>query len=389
MIEQQSNGRWKVTVELPQPDGTRRRICRTVDTEDQAERLQGQLRARPTEAVGQTVGSAVERYMMLHGPAMAPNTERSRTSAVRTQIASCWIAAVRLDQLDVETLETYYVQLQRGTYKPHAEPLAYNTARATRRLIHAALGDVVRARWILPEQYQGARVIGRDESEAALDDDYDVDEIARALAAGASFPVPDVDLADVVQLALATGARKSELAGIRWGNDVDLESGLVRVQGSISRNRPGEKSGYHRRTTKTRKKRRPILVDDACLAMLQRRYVAQTEAAIAAGVESLDGLAVLSRTLERDYTSPEALGMRWQRAASAAGVALRFHDLRHVNTSEQIAAGVSDVNVAARNGWQSTVELHRTYAHARAVVDPLAVAALGDVWRRIEAHRTL
>jgi len=130
-----------------------------------------------------------------------------------------------------------------------------------------------------------------------------------------------------------------------------------------------------------------VRLDATCVAMLTDRYARQVEQATAAGVDDLDDRAVLSRTLEVGYTSPENLGARWRHWAKRAGVALRFHDLRHVNTSEQVAAGVPVLNVAARNGWSTPALLLSTYGHARAEVDERATSALASAWARIEAHR--
>lgn len=379
MIQLLKNGRHKVTVLLPQTDGTRRRVCRTVDTRGDAERLEAQLRAKPSDAHGQTVGAALERYMRLHGPAMAPNSERAYEGVMRRYVRDCWIGGVRLDQLDPDTLETYYAQLLAGTYRPHGRPLAVRTVQQVARLIRNGLGDVVRQKWVTLDQYVPARVIASEPSTAVLDD-YDLDDVGRVLAGA------DADLGDVVQLALATGARRGELAGLRW-HDVDLLTGAISIREAITRGRLSASTYHVRGETKTRKRRR-VVVDAAALEMLNRRYYDQSVRAEAAGIETLDDRAVLSRTLERDYTSPERLGAAWRAACKRAGVTLRFHDLRHVNTSELIAAGVPAVNVATRNGWSSTKMLHDTYAHARSEIDERATDALASVWRRIETHRT-
>lgn len=298
---------------------------------------------------------------------------------MRRYVRDCWIGGVRLDQLDPDTLETYYAQLLAGTYRPHGRPLAVRTVQQVARLIRNGLGDVVRQKWVTLDQYVPARVIASEPSTAVLDD-YDLDDVARVLAGA------DADLGDVVQLALATGARRGELAGLRW-HDVDLLTGAISIREAITRGRLDGATYHVRGETKTRKRRR-VVVDAAALSMLNRRYYDQSVRAEAAGIETLDDRAVLSRTLERDYTSPERLGAAWRAACKRAGVSLRFHDLRHVNTSELIAAGVPAVNVATRNGWSSTKMLHDTYAHARSEIDERATDALASVWRRIETHRT-
>jgi integrase len=386
VIQQQGNGRYKVTVERPDAAGKRVRVCRTVDTHEQAQQVEQQLASRPADADGRTVIDALDRYVALHRGGWAPNTERAYVGGVERYVRPYWLASVRLDALDPERLERYYGQLQAGTVAPHAPTLSLRTVRGVARLVRQALADVERARWIRREQYDGARVIpaalddDHDHEPRRAVDDYDLGDIARVLE---GLDEGD-DLGEVVHLAIATGARRGELAALRW-RDIDLVGGVVRIDGNVCKGRPGD-NAWQRRTTKTRKVRR-VRLDPSCAAMLTSRYLRQVEAAERAGVDDLDDRAVLSRRLERDYTSPQALGQRWVRAARAAGVRLRFHDLRHVNTSEQVAAGVPVLNVAARNGWSTPAMLLEVYGHARAEVDDLATTALANAWRRIEAHR--
>jgi integrase len=386
MIEKLPSGRYKVTVERPNPAGRRVRVCRTVDSREAAELKEQQLATRPADADGRTVLDALDRYLTLHRGGWAPNTERAYVGSVERYVRPHWLAAVRLDRLAPETLERFYGQLFDGTVRPDGPQLGLRTVRHLARLIRQALGDVVRPGWIQREQYDGARVIPpvddeRDDEHAAVDD-YDLADIARVLETCAESD----DLAEVVHLAIATGARRGELAALRWC-DVDLVTGVVRIDGNVSKGRPGD-DAWRRRATKTRKVRR-VRVDPSCVAMLTDRYARQLAQAETAGLDEIDDRAVLSRILERDWTNPAALGMRWVRAAKAAGVRLRFHDLRHVNTSEQVAAGVPVLNVAARNGWSSPQMLLTVYGHARAEVDERATSALADAWRRIDEHRTL
>jgi integrase len=104
-------------------------------------------------------------------------------------------------------------------------------------------------------------------------------------------------------------------------------------------------------------------------------------------VTDLDDVAVFSVVLERNYVSPAALGNRWRRAAKAAGSTMRFHDLRHLNATEQLAGGVDVPAAAARNGWSSAKMLLDTYAHARRGADEASTRVLADVNRRIGEAR--
>src|SRR5262249_13743558 len=135
---------------------------------------------------------------------------------------------VRLDHLDVEQLERCYAQMIAGTYRPHATALSTNTVRRVAAVVRASLADVARpsARWVRVDQYDGARVIG-PKPRRRSDEAYDLADIAKVIDAG------DVEVAELVQLALATGARQGELAAIRW-RDVDLVTGVLTIEGSVT-----------------------------------------------------------------------------------------------------------------------------------------------------------
>ena len=162
----------------------------------------------------------------------------------------------------------------------------------------------------------------------------------------------------------------------------------MRIGASVSKGREEDRTpgdpGWHRKTTKTGGRRR-VRVDESCVAMLRARYSRQWKQAEIAGVEQLDDRIVLSRLLELEYTSPAALGLLWHRASRAAGVtSVKFHHLRHVNTSAMLDANVPLLDVQRRNGWSSAQMPLEVYGHALGGgTDERAIAATSDAWAQI------
>jgi integrase len=379
VIERTNSGRWKVTVDVG-TRAARRRVTRTVSGErEDAQRLEAQLRRDPDAARRRTVLDALDRYLVLHGPAMAPNTENNARSRRRRYIEPTWFGDVPLDKLDTATVETFLAQIVGGTYAPGAKAKSAGTAKSVRDLISVALGEAKRAGWVRENVAKGARVYG---AAASTFDDYDIADVGRVLDAAPD----DDDLVEIVHAAIATSARIGELCALRW-RDVNMFAGNVAIYGTVSpaRRSAGAK-GVTRKGTKTGRPRR-VRLDAAALAMFEGRYRRQMAAATAIGLDDIDDRAVFSRTLERDVTAPKWFQNRWRSAAAKAGVTLRFHDLRHISASEMMAANVPVPEASNRTGHASRKLFFDTYGHRRADADDAATIALADAWQRARPGR--
>src|SRR5262249_22368774 len=133
-------------------------------------------------------------------------------------------------------------------------------------------------------------------------------------------------LPTVIELAVETGMRRSELLGMRW-DDVDLQARTVRLRNT--------KNG-HPRTV-------PL---------------------------STRALGVIKETPRCGDTvfvvSANALRLAWERLRRRAGVSgLRFHDLRHEAVSRFFEKGLSVPEVAMISGHRDPRMLFR-YTHPKA-----------------------
>ena len=173
------------------------------------------------------------------------------------------------------------------------------------------------------------------------------DERARLLAACKASKWPRLYL--VVMLALTTGARRSELTGLRWA-DVDLAGKLVHV----GRSKNGDPKAL------------PLV--PAVVAELERFKPA-------AG--SGGGLVFPSaRTPSKAY----AFEPRWQEALSQAKVkTFRFHDLRHSCASLLAQNGATLLEIGDLLGHRQ-VSMTKRYSHLAATHRTALVnRVLGDI----------
>lgn len=170
--------------------------------------------------------------------------------------------------------------------------------------------------------------------------------------------------------ALGTGLRQGELLGLRWA-DVDLEKAelvvtyaLVRTAGAYGLDEP-----------KTARSRRAIALPAFVVEALREHRVRQLEDRLAAGEATADGLVFVSpagRPLNGGWVSH-----RWRAIATAAGVDVTFHGLRHTNATILRDRGVPEDVRMSRMG-HTTTGMARRYGHATEAPDRAAAAALDE-----------
>ena len=204
-------------------------------------------------------------------------------------------------------------------------------------------------------------------------------------------------LATAVTLAALTGARRGELAALRW-SDFDLAKGSVKIARSLTVAQ-GER---HMGSTKTHVSR-DVALDPIGVEVLTRRwnrmvdfsartsspmvpdpYVLsyQANGAVPVNPDTLThGFRKLCETMEQP-----ALDRLRETIALAERTDLarrdrwpyRFHDLRHFSVTTLIAAGVDVRTVANRHGHANATMTLNLYAHAIPERDREAAGLLGD-----------
>ena len=161
-----------------------------------------------------------------------------------------------------------------------------------------------------------------------------------------------LDAADLLQIALLTAARRSEVVNLRW-TDVNFEWGTLRING-----------------TKT-DKIRVIPMAPSLVELLKRR---QANAGASARVfPRLAHVSMLSNHLNKHYREASAaLNIPYGRETEGGWV---LHDARHTAITAMLHAGNSLESVMAISGHSARVMTMR-YAHANEQTKRAAVVAL-------------
>lgn len=178
---------------------------------------------------------------------------------------------------------------------------------------------------------------------------------------------------------IACGLRQAEVLGLRW-EDVDLDGRSLRIVYTLDR-RDGR---YVLDDPKTRSSRRTVALPPFAVDALRAHRGRQLAERMAAGVPTEDGMVFVSpagRPINAGW-----LTHHWARITEAAGMRMRFHDLRHAQASLLVALGVHPKEIAARLGHASAQMSLDRYAHVGRPEDEDAADRLERALRPVSAR---
>lgn len=362
--------RYAVVIDLESTAlGGRRRWCvgtfRTRKEADSAERKALEQRDAGVEAPSErlTVKAVITRYIArCRSKGLAPTTVVRYDELSKTLSRSLGdVLATKLKPADVTEM---YAQAQAGGLSP-------KTVRHLHGLLHAALewgvemGLCVRnvasiAAHDLPKLRKSpARALTETEAQRLL---------------GAAKGTPWHAL---FTLAICTGARRGELAALRWSS-LDFECGRMAVERSLARSGEGVQAFKETKSGIIR----TIPLNRLALAALEWHRVLQGREKKHAGEVYADQDLVFADGRGEPWNLT-AITNAFARIAKAAGIqAARLHDLRHSAASWMLQSGIDIRTVSSVLGHSTPVTTLGTYAHLMPGADSKAVDAIAA---RLEA----
>lgn len=337
--------------------GAPTQVSRTVHgTKKDALRVAAELTVAPAErAAGRTVADVLDAWVKKHDATWAPASRRDQLSRV-ARIKGDRIARLPVAKLSIEDVERWHARVR-------DEGLADVSIRNLHGVLRAALTQAVRWGWVSRNVASLAELSSRKVQPRKV---MSVAEVRKVIEAGDAIG-PEVGL--MLRLAAVTGARRAELAALRWA---DVERGVLSVDSSIEVDRRSGRTVLSDAPTKTANQRR-VTLDTATLAVVERERA------------SLEPYGPWMFNVGDEPPHPDRIGYWWRVARENAGIDAkwRLHDLRHWSASVAIAAGHDVKTVADRLGHANAAMTLRVYAHAfaasdRAVADSVGAALDGD-----------
>ena len=334
-------------------EGNPTQVSRTVHgTKRDARRIAAELTVKPARnAGGRKVAQLLDEWLEIKTPGWAPLTVRDQTSR-SALVKKDPIASMSVASLGVSDIDRWVARLRKGG-------AGEASIRNQHTVLRAALQQAVRWEWIPTNPASAAPIeqpkrqqkgtLSNDEVRQLIDVAADVHEMA---------PL-------AFRLAAETGARRGELAALRWDKFVDNK---VVVDGQIIVSTDGEGVRAPRlQATKTGSRRvvtlSPSLVEQ--VGEKATKYAEVTEWLF---------------TPDAEPPNPDRIGWWWRRSRELADIdgRWRLHDLRHWSATQSIASGQDVRTVAHRLGHADPSMTLRVYAHAVERADEALAQILGE-----------
>jgi integrase len=363
-------GTWFFRVDLPPgPDGRRHqkrvggfpteRAARKALAQARVDVDSGRLRHVPQKRVDGFVTEWLD--------AVTPNRKASTAANYRILMEAYVlprIGKMRLDRLSPADIQRLYTELRERGGKD-GQTLSGTQVRNVHRVLHNALSYAERMGFVVRNP---AHPVERPRDDTVERPVYTPDQVRAFLEAVAE----DRQRALWV-VAVTTGLRRGELAGLRW-RDVSIDGERPTLAVRTTRTLAGRAVVEY--DPKSKSSRRVIVLDPYTVDRLRDHRVAMEAEAILR--EDRLSEYVFADELGQPY-HPRSLTRFLHQAQRRAGLPeITLHDLRHTAATVALLAGVHPKVVTERQGHSSTQITLDRYSHVVESMQEAAAAAIGD-----------
>jgi integrase len=252
------------------------------------------------------------------------------------------LGAVKLTALTSSMIETFLAEKAANGRLDGAGGLGPASLRRLQVTLHKALDAAVRHRLLTVNPVDFAdkpKVPRRDVTETV----WTPEHMTTFLAA-----TKGTDLHPLWHAACWTGLRRSELAGLQWG-DIDLERGVL----SVKRARTQVDGRTVLKGPKSATSRRSIDLDDQTVSVLKKWRATQNQKRLKVGEAWDKSEWVFTDNLGQPWR-PDGITRRFVKAAKKAGLPpTDIKGLRHAHATALLKAGVHPKVVQERLGHSS------------------------------------
>jgi integrase len=311
-----------------------------------------------------TLADLLDQWFEAASPGWAASTVSHTRSIIDCHLKP-HLGHLDLAKLTGADIDDFYAHLLRTGGRDN-RPLAPGTVARVHGVLHRALAQAVRWDWIWLNPASGAtppRVPPPDVRPPTPGQVAVLLEWAKR---------EDPPLFCYLRLAVSTGARRSQLLALRWG-DIDEERAAI----SFTRALTEGPDGPELCSTKTHRTYRVELDDESFHVLLAHRSRAKALARDV-GADLMSGAFLFSSGPDGVKPwLPNWLTKRFIAARCAAGLPhFRLHDLRHFMATQMLAAGVPIATVSQRLSHARASTTLNVYAHSVPGGDRMAAETL-------------
>jgi integrase len=313
------------------------------------------------------VGAWLDRWIVAHEVELKPSTAQSYRGNIERYLRPA-IGEERVQALSPSRLGVLFRELHEHGGKG-GRPLSAGTVAGARAVLRRAMNDAVVDRLIEVNPVSGSKVPKRDGKPKHAT--WTGEQLAKFLGHAA-----DTRWAPLWELAAATGMRRGELMGLRWG-DVDLDAGVISVERSTTQLKIGRVT-----TTPKNHQRRQVAIDPHTVAAVKAWRVKQAAERLewGAAYEDVEGLVFTWENGSPVF--PDYVSKAFGKAQAGADLPrINLHAARHSHATMLLRAGVPVHIVAKRLGHKDPSVTLNVYADAIPEDDNRAVDVFSEaVW---------
>lgn len=301
-----------------------------------------------------TVGEWLTEWLENQCPGrLSPTTMQGYRMIVRLHLLPA-LGHIRLAKLTPAAIQKYYREEQASGRKDgkasEGEGLSARTVAQHHRVLHRALGQAMKSSLIPRNPCDLVDPPRAERPQQLTVSEDDVPAVLDHLR-GTYLYIPAL-------LALATGARRAEILGLRWG-DVDLDTGTITIRQSLLR--VGRESVV--KGPKTADSVRSVKLPASVTRDLKAHQLKQKEWRLAAGT-AWNGSGLVCVREDGSAINPDTLSSTFRCEMKRAGFpGVSFHGLRHSHATMLLKWNVHPKKVAERLGHSSTKLTMDTYSH--------------------------
>ena len=367
-ISRRGKRSWRLKYDLPRnKTGTRRIAYATVNgTRTEAEKELRRLltaldKGMHVDPSTQTVAEFLQSWLADVAPGAVGEKSLERyASLVRLQI-NPHLGTMQLQRLRPGDVASWLQALSKTGLAPR-------TVRHAHGVLRSALAHATAVEALDRNVAAAIRVPKVPRAEIEILDADQITEVLGKLRGHSIF--------SIAVLAIGTGARRGELAALRWA-DLDLDAATLRIERALE-----QTVGLLAvKGTKTKAGCRTISLPRFAVLALRDHRRATLELRLKIGAGALPDDHPIFGDLDGNWPSPQRITGRWCDALAARDLPkVTFHSLRHSHASALIAAGLDVVAVSRRLGHSNPALTLSVYSHLFVSKDSEAAAAIDAVF---------
>lgn len=179
-----------------------------------------------------------------------------------------------------------------------------------------------------------------------------------------------------VYIASVTGARLSEVLGLKW-DDVDFKNEYISINKTLHANNNGE---IYFDEVKSKNSYRSIQITEEDITVLKQHRKKQLEQKMLLG-SAYNDLNMVCAKADGNLMNPYSVSSRFRRVARVLEIKASFHALRHTHATLLFKSGAHQKYVSTRLGHHSTAFTQDVYGHVTPSDDKKLASMFGEILR--------